>query len=48
MANKLSFSGDDYGNRGDGVTLYFKNYPTDSASTDTFNKFFQNLHQLML
>lgn len=48
MANKLSFSGDDYGNRGDGVTLYFKNYPTDSASTDSFNKFFQNLHQLML
>ena len=48
MVNKLSFSGDDYGNRGDGVTLYFKNYPTDSLSTAMFNRFFKDLHQLLL
>lgn len=48
MANKLSFSGDDYGNRGDGVTLYFKNYPTDTLSTAMFNSFFKNLHELLL
>ena len=42
--NRLSFSGNDYGNRGDGATLFFKNYPTDSISTAIFNKFFKNLH----
>ena len=44
VVNRLSFSGDDYGNRGDGATLFFRNYPTDSASTAIFNKFFKNLH----
>lgn len=48
MVNKLSFSGDDYDTRGDGVTFYFKNYPTDSLSTAIFNKFFKKLHQLLL
>lgn len=44
VVNRLSFSGDDYGNRGDGATLFFKNYPTDSVSTAIFNNFFKNLH----
>lgn len=44
VVNRLSFSGDDYGNRGDGATLFFKNYPTDPASTAIFNNFFKNLH----
>lgn len=47
IVNHLSFSGDDNGFRGDGVTLYFKNYPTDSASTAIFNEFFKNLHKRM-
>ena len=47
IVNHLSFSGDDNGFRGDGVTLYFKNYPTDSASTAVFNEFFKNLHKRM-
>ena len=44
IVNRLSFSGDDYGNRGDGATLFFRNYPTDSVSTAIFNNFFKNLH----
>ena len=44
VVNRLSFSGDDYGNRGDGATLFFKNYPTDSVSTAIFNNFFKSLH----
>lgn len=48
IANTFSFIGDDYGNRGDGVTLYFKNYPTDSLSTALFNKFFKTLHDRLL
>lgn len=48
IVNKISFSGDDYGNRGDGVTFYFKNYPTDSTATSLFNEFFTSLHSDLL
>ena len=48
VINTLSFMGDDYAYRGDGITLYFKNYPTDSLSTALFNKFFENLHSQLL
>ncbi len=48
IVNKLSFSEEDYGTRGDGVTLYFKNYPTDSLSTAIFNNFFKKIHQQLL
>lgn len=43
--NFLNIFEDDLSHRGDGVTLFFKNYPTDSTSTAIFNKFFRNLHQ---
>ena len=33
--------------RGDGVTLYFPNYPTDPASTADFNIFFTELRMLL-
>ena len=33
--------------RGDGITLYFQNYPTDIDSTTLFNEFFMNLHKTL-
>ena len=42
--NLLNIFDDDLSHRGDGVTLFFKDYPTDSASTAIFNIFFKNLH----
>ncbi|WMW80517.1 hypothetical protein RF679_18035 [Undibacterium cyanobacteriorum] len=33
--------------RGDGVTIYFQNYPTDLDSTTLFNEFFLNLHKTL-
>lgn len=43
VAEKVSYSGDDPRTRGDGVSLYFRNYPTDSISTQLFEDFFRQL-----
>ena len=43
FVNAFTFYTDEFENRGDGVTLYFKNFPKDSNSTVTFNKFFGEL-----
>lgn len=39
----VSLGGASTPTRGDGVTLYFKDYPTDADSTLVFNEFFQKL-----
>lgn len=43
FVNAFTFYTDEYENRGDGVTLYFKNFPKDTSSTRTFNNFFDRL-----
>ncbi len=43
FVNAFTFYTDEYENRGDGVILFFKNYPTDGNSTKSFNKFFGRL-----
>ena len=43
FVNAFTFYTDEYENRGDGVILFFKNYPTDENSTKSFNKFFGRL-----
>ncbi|PWJ59135.1 hypothetical protein BGX12_14317 [Fibrobacter sp. UWR4] len=48
LVDNVSMVQDDVGNRGDGVTLWFKNYPTDSVSTAVFNEKFRELHRRLL
>ena len=43
FVNAFTFYTDEFENRGDGVILFFKNYPTDGNSTKSFNKFFGRL-----
>lgn len=43
IVNTITFNTDELEYRGDGVTLFFKNFPKDSNSTVTFNKFFGEL-----
>ena len=43
FVNAFTFYTDEYENRGDGVTFFFKNYPTDEKSTKLFNQFFERL-----
>jgi len=43
FVNAVTFNTDELENRGDGVTLFFKNFPKDSASTAKFNNFFGKL-----
>ena len=43
FVNTFTFYTDEYENRGDGVTLFFKNYPKDNKSTSRFNDFFKGL-----
>ena len=43
FVNAFTFYTDECENRGDGVTLYFKNFPKDESSTSLFNDFFDNL-----
>ncbi|SHK61265.1 hypothetical protein [Fibrobacter sp. UWB12] len=43
FVNAFTFYTDEYENRGDGVTLYFKNFPKDESSTSLFNDFFDSL-----
>lgn len=43
FVNAVTFNTDELGNRGDGVTLFFKNFPKDSSSTSKFNNFFGEL-----
>lgn len=44
LASTLSLGGVPAPHRGDGVTLYFDNYPEDKPSIDAFKAFHQNLH----
>lgn len=44
LASTLSLGGVPAPHRGDGVTLYFDNYPEDPPSIDAFKAFHQNLH----
>lgn len=43
FVNAVTFNTDELENRGDGVTLFFKNFPKDSSSTSKFNNFFGEL-----
>lgn len=43
FVNTFTFYTDEFENRGDGVTLFFKNYPKDNKSTSRFNDFFKGL-----
>ena len=43
FVNAFTFYTDEYENRGDGVTLFFKNYPTDKKSTKMYTHFFEHL-----
>lgn len=43
----ITFDGRDKGLRGDGVTLWFKNYPTDAKNTDLFKKNFKKLQKIL-
>lgn len=43
FVNTFTFYTDEFENRGDGVTLYFKNFPIDSDATQAFNIFFDSL-----
>lgn len=43
FVNTLTFYINEFEYRGDGVTLYFKNYPKNAEATKAFNKFFTNL-----
>ena len=45
FVNALTFYINEYEYRGDGVTLYFKNYPKTAEATQAFNKFFENLQR---
>lgn len=45
---KLTLNGKDMGNRGDGVTLWFQNYPTDPVNTAIFKTNFKRIHQKLM
>ena len=47
FVNTFTFYTDEYENRGDGVTLFFKNYPKDNKSTSRFNDFFKGLKKTL-
>lgn len=40
---KITYCDNELNTKGDGITLYIRNYPTDSISTQLFIEFFQNL-----
>lgn len=43
VAKQVSYAPDEPTTRGDGVDLYFRNYPTDSVSTRLFEEFYKDL-----
>ncbi|MCK9182163.1 MAG: hypothetical protein M0P13_04700 [Fibrobacteraceae bacterium] len=43
FTSMFTYSGSEMKSRGDGVTLYFEHYPSDSISTVLFNEFFFSL-----
>lgn len=43
LSSKVSYAPEDPRTRGDGVNLYFRNYPTDTLSTRLFEAFFREL-----
>ena len=47
FVNTFTFYTDEFENRGDGVTLFFKNYPKDNKSTSDFNDFFKGLKETL-
>lgn len=47
FVDKISVNRGDEGLRGDGVTLWFNNYPTDTASVSLFKKFFAQLQDVL-
>ena len=48
FVNAFTFYTDEFENRGDGVTIYFKNYPDSTEEyTDMFNSFFRALQDTL-
>ena len=47
LVNAFTFYADEYENRGDGVTLYFKNYPKTDVATEAFRVFFGQLKKTL-
>lgn len=47
VASLIAFAGATHPRRGDGVTLYFPNYPEDEESTALFNEFYLRLRAEM-
>lgn len=45
---KLTLDGRDMGNRGDGVTLWFQNYPTDPVNKEIFRNNFKKIHKKLM
>ena len=45
FVNALDFYSEDFEYRGDGVTLYFQNYPRTENATEAFNNFFIKLRE---
>ena len=48
FVNAFTFYTDEFENRGDGVTLYFKNFPKDEESKLSFNEFFKGLKDSLI
>jgi len=44
FVSNMTMNGRDVGNRGDGVTLWFLNYPTDPTNTAIFKRHFESIH----
>lgn len=43
FVSNFTLDGNDIGRRGDGVTLWFENYPTDSINTEIFTRNFKRI-----
>ncbi|SOD13929.1 hypothetical protein SAMN06298224_1572 [Fibrobacter sp. UWB16] len=48
FVNAFTFYTDEFENRGNGVTLYFKNFPKDEESKLSFNEFFKGLKDSLI